>query len=167
MGEQTCPACKKELVLPHGFQEFPILIVGNSPSEKEGKVPFDGNTTRILSAELGKLGIDLRSCRQTNFWLHKPNTDKKCKKFMEQELTKEAKGKKAILLMGAEPVNFFTGGKYGVKEVTSLRIESETVFSAPIILASLNAAEASRKGVGELRLSLKRFSNALEKEGLP
>jgi hypothetical protein len=86
---------------------------------------------------------------------------------MEQELTKEAKGKKAILLMGAEPVNFFTGGKYGVKEVTSLRIESETVFSAPIILASLNAAEASRKGVGELRLSLKRFSNALEKEGLP
>lgn len=85
---------------------------------------------------------------------------------MEAQLSKEAKGKKAILLMGAEPVNFFTAGKYGVKEVTSLRIESETSFSAPVIMASVSPSEAFRKGIGELRLALKRFANALEQEGI-
>ena len=85
---------------------------------------------------------------------------------MEQQLAKEAKGKKAILLMGAEPVNFFTAKKYGVKEVTSLRIESETSFSAPVILASISPAEASRKGIGEFRLSIKRFANALDEEDI-
>ena len=86
---------------------------------------------------------------------------------MEQQLTKEAKGKKAILLMGAEPVKFFTAGQYGVKELTSLRIESETAFTAPVIVASVNPSETHRGGIGELRLAIKRFSNALKEEGLP
>jgi uracil-DNA glycosylase len=160
----NCPSCNKELILPTGFEEFHILIVGNEPGD-EGK-PFDGNTLRILFAELGKLGIDLNSCRKTNYWMHSKNSNANCRKFMEAQLSKEAKGKKAILLMGAEPVNFFTAGKYGVKEVTSLRIESETSFSAPVIMASVSPSEAFRKGIGELRLALKRFANALEQEGI-
>ncbi len=160
----NCPSCNKELILPTGFEEFHILIIGNKPGKE--KTPFDGNSTRILYAEMGKVGLDLNSCRKTNYWLHAPNKNKQCRKFMEQQLCKEAKGKKGILLMGAEPVNFFTARKYGVKEVTSLRIESEASFSAPVIMASVNPGEASRKGIGELRLALKRFANALEKEGI-
>jgi hypothetical protein len=160
----NCPACDKELILPTGFEEFQLLLIGNAPG-KEDK-PFDGNTTRILFAEMGKLGLDLNSCRKTNYWLHAPNTNRQCRNFMEQQLCKEAKGKKGILLMGAEPVNFFTAKKYGVKEVTGLRIESETSFSAPVIMASVNPSEAFRKGIGELRLALKRFASALEKEGI-
>lgn len=159
-----CPSCHKELILPTGFEEFPILIVGNEPGN-ENK-PFDRNTSRILFAELGKLGIDLNSCRKTNYWMHSRNGKLNCRKFMEAQLAKEAKGKKAILLMGAEPVNYFSGRKLGVSEVTSLRIESETSFSAPVIMASVNPSEAFRKGIGELRLALKRFANALEQEGI-
>ena len=163
----NCPICKKKLVLPTGFEEFPILLIGNAPDDNgiTAGQPFYGQTTKILFAELGRYGIDLRSCRKTNYWMHRK--DSKCKKFMEQQLTKEAKGKKAILLMGAEPVKFFTAGQYGVKELTSLRIEPETAFTALVIMASVNPSETHRGGIGELRLAIKRFSDALKEEGLP
>lgn len=159
----NCPACNKELIPSVGDEEYPILIVGNKPDKDKH---FDGNTIRILVAELGKFGIDLRSCRKTNYWLHAPNSKTSCRKFMEKQLTEEAKGKKAILLLGAEPVSFFTDRKYGISEVSSLRIESETSFSAKVILASVHPSEAFRGGVGELKLAFKRFATALQEENI-
>ena len=75
----------------------------------------------------------------------------------------EAKGKKFILLIGADVVETFTG--YKVSDVSGLQVESP-VLSAPIIMACVNPSMALARSVGEVRLAIGKVAKRLEKEGL-
>lgn len=156
-----CPVCHTtEMVYPSGPSDASILIVGEFPGADEigkGK-PMTGPMGVILKQELSRTGIDLRMCRKTNLWLHEPNKDLKCYQHGMNAVIQEAKGRKAILLMGSEVVKAFCDTS--VSKVNGLQVKSP-YLSAPLIIAMYNPAIIFKPGgvVGEIRLALEKFSN--------
>jgi len=160
-----CPICgNDEIVLPSGPSKADVLIIGEFPGRDEifkGK-PLVGPTGRIMRSELAYLGMDMHQMRITNLWQHRPNKNEKCFEHGCSEAIKEAKGRKAILLVGSDTVKYFCDK--GVTSVCGLQVKSP-YLSAPIIYATVNPASLfKRGGVGEVRLALKKFVNALEKK---
>jgi uracil-DNA glycosylase family 4 len=167
LNEYDCPVCKREdCVPPTGMKSSPILLIGEFPGKDEIKYgkPFCGATGGVLRAELAYLGIDIKRLRICNLWLHEPSKnkalDEKCLAYSAGKVIEEAKGKKAILLIGSDTVKYFTG--YSVKKVSGLCITS-SYLSAPIIMAMPNPAEVFKGGgMGEVRLSLEKFAKKVE-----
>jgi len=161
----SCPICgTHQMVSPSGRKDSPVLIIGDYPGDIEIKkgVPMVGPIGNVLKTELAFLGIDLRRCRLTNLWLHTPNKQNECMEFGIQQAILEAKGKKAILLLGSECTKYFCDKS--VRRVCGLQVISP-YLSAPIIYACLNPVIAFKRGgggVGEVRLALKKFSKALK-----
>jgi uracil-DNA glycosylase family 4 len=156
----ACPFCHTtEMVFPSGPADAEILIIGDAPGADEiGKGrPMTGPMGLLLKQELGRVGIDFRMCRKTNLWLHVPNKDIKCFQYCMDMAIKEAKGRKAILLLGAEPTKVFCG--VSVSTVSGLKVTSP-YLSAPLIVAMYNPASIFQKGgvVGEVRLALEKFA---------
>lgn len=159
----VCPVCKtNDLVPPSGIEKSKILIIGEFPGIEEIKTgkPFSGATGGILRTELGKLGIDLSSIRTMNMWMHLPNKNEKCLEYGVQQVIKEAKGKQAILLIGSDTVKYFCDLK--VHNVNGLEVKSN-LFSAPLIMACVQPATVFHGTLGELRLSLKKFADKIER----
>ena len=158
----TCPICgSTECVPAGGSSKSKILLIGEYPGKDEintGK-PFSGATGTILKNELGRLGIDLSRLRIVNMWLHPPNKNEKCFEYGIQQVIKEAKGKRAILLIGSDTVKYFTGMKVG--QVTGLQVHSD-LLSAPIIFAMVQPAIAFHGTCGEVKLSLQKFADKVE-----
>ena len=161
MTRRLCPICAEEVVSPRGSKNADILIVGEFPGRdeiKQGKV-FVGGTGYVLRTELAHVGIDLVQCRLTNLWMHKPNKDERCFDVGYKQVIQEAKGKRAILLVGSDTVKTFTGMK--VSDVCGLEIDVP-VFSADVVFAMVNPAIVYHGGIGEVRLALEKFSKRLE-----
>ena len=166
-----CPICTHPTIPPTGYKEASILIINDVPDESE--YPTEKKSIRfkrpkltaldILRQELFLLGVDFVRTRRINMWQHKPNKSEKCFEVGLKNVLEEAKGRKAILLVGAESVKYFSG--YKVSTVNGLQVES-TMLSAPIIYACINPGTVFGKGVGELRFCLKNFVNELIKEGV-
>lgn len=159
----VCPVCKtSDIVPPSGKEKSKILIVGEFPGSDEIKTgrPFSGATGGILRTELAKLGIDLSSIRIMNMWMHLPNKNEKCLEYGVQQVIQEAKGKQAILLIGSDTVKYFCDLK--VHNVTGLEVKSN-YFSAPLIMACVQPATVFHGTLGELRLSLKKFADKIER----
>jgi hypothetical protein len=143
-----------------------MLILGEFPSWNEmrqgrpfatdPKFPTAG---RVLRKELARVGLDLMQFRVTNLWLHEPNKNEECFNAGRDAALDEAKGKQAILMVGSETVEFFTG--YKVSDVTGLQVESG-MLSAPLIFAMVNPALALHRSVGEVRLAITKFAKLLE-----
>lgn len=163
----ACPICHTtEMVFPSGPKDADILIIGDAPGEDEvgkGK-PMTGPMGTLLKQELGRVGIDLRMCRKTNLWIHPANKELKCFQYGMDAAIKEAKGRKAILLLGAEPVKVFCG--VSVSTVNGLVVKS-SYLSAPLIVAMYNPASVFQRGgvIGEVRLALEKFANKFEALG--
>jgi len=158
----TCPVCKSsDVVPPSGMEKSKVLIIGEFPGQDEIKTgkPFSGATGGVLRTELSKLGIDLSSIRIMNMWMHLPNKNEKCLEYGVQQVMKEAKGKQAILLIGSDTVKYFCDLK--VHNVNGLEVKSN-LFSAPLIMACVQPATVFHGTLGELRLSLSKFSKRIE-----
>lgn len=162
-----CPACGEEGVAPHGPKDAPILIIGEMPGDEEMEKgrPFVGPTGKVFKAELRRVNIEYALCRVTNIWLHPPTKNESCLKAGIDVALDEAKGRKAILLVGSECAKAFLD--IGVMDVSGLQVESQ-MLSAPIIFAMPNPAIVFQpnRGVGEIRLALQNFADACEKVGL-
>jgi len=117
----------------------------------------------VIRKELNKLGASLSDFRVCTLWLHEPTNSENCWQVGYEHALDEAKGKKAILLVGATTVETFTD--YKVSDVSGLQVDS-SILSAPIIYASVNPSIALHRSVGEIRLSLTKFVKRLEQEGL-
>lgn len=162
--DTKCPICNLKLVLPSGPHDAPILILGDSPGQEEIKEgePFIGVSGRILRVELGRVGIDKKQCRVSNLFLHEKNKD--CLDWNLEQAIREARDRKAILLLGADCSKIFL--KKNVTDVTGLFMTSD-LLSCKIIMATVNPASLLHEsGVGEIRLAFKRFAKRLEKEGI-
>ena len=166
----TCTVCGTENIVPaSGSKSSPILIIGAYPGAEEiakGR-PFVGGTGEIFRIELAKVGIDMRGARLCNLWQHAPWKNQKEEHYfgcLENGATQEiaeAKGRKAILLVGASTVKYFTG--FSVSDVAGLCVKSD-YLSAPIIVAMHNPAQAFHSALGEIRLSLQKFGKLIDKE---
>ena len=164
---QHCPSCLEDGVPPSGSKEADILIIGEFPGEAEmerGR-PFCGATGKVLRNELRIAGIEFTLCRVANLWLHEPNKNENCFKAGLDIVLDEAKGRRAILLVGSECANVFIGK--GVMEISGLQVESP-MLSAPIIFAIVNPAIVFQpnRGIGEIRQGLKKFADACRQKGL-
>jgi uracil-DNA glycosylase family 4 len=162
-----CPVCKRDDCVPAaGLRDSPILLVSEFPGVDEVKYgkPLCGASGGVLKAELAYLGVDMKRLRICNLWLHEPSKDKalndKCLAYSAGKVIEEAKGKKAILLIGSDTVKYFTG--YSVSKVAGLHVTS-SYLSAPIIMTMPNPAEVFHgAGIGEVRLSLQKFAKEIE-----
>lgn len=157
-----CPHCKREDCVPaSGPIESSILIIGEEPGKDEirkGK-PLVGATGGVLRAELGRLGIDMKRLRLCNLWLHPKNDNKDCFEYGVSQVIKEAKGRKAILLIGSGTVKYFCD--QNVSDVSGLQVKSP-YLSASIIVACVQPTTVWHGGIGELRLSLEKFERLVE-----
>jgi hypothetical protein len=165
---QVCPVCAEVCVPAIGKSD--VLVIGEFPSTEEVNqgVPFASNPKfmsagRIFRKELERLGVSFNQLRIMNLWMHIPNKDERCFKLGYDAVLDEAKGKKAILLVGSDVVSTFT--EYKVSDVTGLQVDS-SVLSAPIIYAMVNPALAQHRALGEVRFGVEKFIHRLEKEGL-
>jgi uracil-DNA glycosylase family 4 len=159
-----CPICHSDKVVPpFGPKKSSILIVAEFPAEielKEGK-PMVGPMGTVLRQELMYLGLDIKTTRRMNIWRHPPNKNKDCFNLGVEEVIKEAKGKQAILLFGDEVVKKFIDKS--VMSIMGLNVKS-IYFSAPVIVCCSNPAVVYQRGrgVGEVRLSLKKFADYIK-----
>ena len=171
-----CYVCERKAILPTGYSQSKVLLIGDAPGihEIDNNKPVVVITRKqtagnVLRQELALVGADLYQFRMTNLWYHKP-LDKKHKNFDNcfkaslDACLMEAKGKQAILLMGAETVQYFTG--YKVSNVSGLQVESN-MLSAPIIYAMVSPTIVySGKGLGEPRFAITNFFTHIQKEGI-
>jgi uracil-DNA glycosylase family 4 len=146
-------------VPPGGPEKAAILIIGEYPGKEETEraQPFCGPSGRVLRSELDKIGLNLDEIRVTNVALHQ-FPEEECYQFGLEQAIREAKGRKAILLLGSECSRIFLGK--GVLTISGLKVESK-YLSAPIIRAAINPAALLSGTVGEFRLSLSKFAKAL------
>lgn len=172
MTDQYCPVCATKIVCPSGPKHASILLLGEFPgkTEIEQGRPFAVHSMfttagKVFRTEMNKAGIDFNACRVTNLWLHEPNDDDRCFEFGKEQALEEAKGRKAILLVGSLVVETFTS--YKVSSVSGLQVESP-MLSAPIIFAMINPAIVFQpgKGIGEVRQAITKFAKKLEEEGI-
>lgn len=171
---QYCPVCGEPGVPASGPEDADILIIGEFPGEDEMQKgrPFVGPTGKVLRNELRIAGIEFNLCRVANIWLHEPTKDKKgetqakeCRQYGLDLVLDEAKNRKAILLVGSECAETFTG--MSVMKICGLQVESP-MLSCDTIFAVVNPAIVFQpnKGVGEVRLALKKFAAACKQKGL-
>jgi uracil-DNA glycosylase len=169
MSAQYCPSCTEKICPPSGKSKD-ILVIGEFPSrlEIERGHPFATHSMwmsagKIFRKELERLGVSLNDFRVCNLWLHEPNDNENCYQAGFDNVLDEAKGKKAILLVGSETVETFTN--YRVSDVSGLQVDS-SILSAPIIYAMVQPALAEHRALGEVRFGTTKFIRRLELEGL-
>ena len=159
----TCSVCGiKDAVPASGSRQSPILVVGAYPGDdevKKGK-PMVGKMGGVFRTELAYAGIDMSRLRLCNLWHHVPppqdsETYEKCFQEGLRQVLDEAKDKKVILLIGAETVKFFCDEN--VSDVNGLLVKS-AYLSAPTIFAMVQPAMVFHGGLGEVRLSIQKFS---------
>ena len=158
----NCPICNSEdCVPPSGSQSSKVLIIGAFPGKdeiKEGK-PMVGQNGWILGKELRRCNIDMKRLRITNLWQHTPNNNAGCLVHWAKKAISEARGKQAILLIGAETVKYFCG--CSVEAYNGLLVKSD-YLSAPIVMACVQPVNVFSGGLGEVRLTIEKFSLHLE-----
>ena len=166
MERELCSICQGTLVRNQGPIDAPILIVGAYPNWQEIQKGYLGGTDafNILDVELGRAGINSEDCRITNLWRH-AEVKAKDDAYEEEEeyhfnlLLTELKGRKAVLLMGRQPVERLL--RVPISDVESLKVSSEyypasvkvsVVSKAPSIVLTDGAV------VGNVRHAIQRFA---------
>lgn len=158
----ACPICNSdECVPPSGNPNSKILIIGSAPGKEEIKAgkPMVGQNGGILREELRRCSVDMSRLRITNLWQHKINDNAGCLVHWGQKAIAEARGKQAILLIGAETVKYFCG--CSVEAYNGLLVKSD-YLSAPIIMACVQPVNVFSGGLGEVRLTIQKFSKCIE-----
>ena len=173
MIRRTCPICDtRKLVEPIGPVDSPILIFGWAPGKREivKGIPWIGPAGAVLESELLRHGIQRTSYRLTNLWLHEPaeiGTKRNRNPLYEKELNwhfselkNEFVGKRAILIMGAEPTDIM--GLPSISSITGTHVISPFIpSSVDVVMAMVNPAQALHDLLGETRLAIDNFATAI------
>lgn len=169
IGSKYCPSCAERICPPTG-RSTDILVIGEMPEplDMQKGIPFSISPTfmtvgKVFRKELEKAGLSFSDFRVMNVWLHQSNNNENCFQAGYNLILEEAKGKKAILLIGSGVVDIFT--EYKVSDVSGLLVDS-AVLSCPNIMAMVNPSVALSRGVGEVRFAIGQWKKLLEKEDL-
>jgi len=112
-----------------------------------------------MGKEFRRCGVDIKRLRITNLWQHTKNENAGCLVHWAKKAIAEAKGKQAILLIGAETVKYFCG--CSVEAYNGLLVKSD-YLSAPVVMACVQPVNVFSGGLGEVRLTIQKFSLHLE-----
>ena len=161
-----CKECGRRLMLPEGPPSAAILLVADAPTQfdvKEGAL-WTGSGGEILRVELRRAGINYKSCRVANMWQHVKNTDCALDVHIDTVLAEMA-NRRAILLMGADAVKYFTGEN--VSDVSGLRVDEleyakEMLPTGLVVYAIFSPAIAIHDKLGEIRFGMGCFGDALK-----
>lgn len=165
-----CSACGNAGVYGRGPKTSDKLIILSHPDWADvmyslpfSIVPKKMTGGYVMQREMRHAGLELNDFRTVCLWPHEEMTDSRCMEAQEKLVLEEAKGKRAILLVGAQAVSHFTG--YKVTDVNGLPLGSG-VLSAPILypLVSPSAVLVPGQGVGEIRFGLHEFADRLHKD---
>lgn len=169
MRNQVCPSCQSACLHPSGHSDS-LLIIAESPTKTDLRMgrmfstsPMFITAGFVMRKELARVGLDFSQFTIATLWQHESNKSEECFKIGYDTVLDSAKGKKAILLVGAEVVETFT--KYKVSDVSGLEVDSP-ILSAPIIYAMVNPSMALARSMGEVRLGIEKFVKRLEEEEL-
>lgn len=162
MNRNECPKCKKLLVPPFGPRTAPILLIGEFAGYKESKegIPMVGDVGDILTAELGKVGIQFSACRRMNIWQHGKD-EKTCDfQWHVNEAAKEIPNHKYIFIMGSAATQALFGKN--VADISGLKIVSKT-FPGIVFYSCPSPAMLLHGPLGEFRLALGKFRKEMKK----
>ena len=158
-----CPACSEEGTPPKGNKNAKYLLVFNKPYITPAVRSYKDKVTGIdvLRKEFARVGLDLAEFRMAWLWLHEPGKEENCYFAGRDIVLDEAKGKQAVILVGAEPVSEFT--QYSATDVYGLTVDTPSL-SAPIVfvLPKPEGVFVRGSGIGELRLSIEKLGRILE-----
>ena len=122
------------------------------------RVTLFGNSREILEKELGRVGINYKDCRKTNLWMHSiPKTTEdgyeEELEYHKNNLLVEMEGRKAILLMGRQPVEAILKEK--IADVEGLQIP----WKDSIMVVCKNPSIVLTQGavIGNIRHAIERF----------
>ena len=162
--ELACSGCgDTNTVYATGYKASTILFVGAHPGDDEIKSgrPFSGSSGGILRTELGRMGVDVSRIRMCNLWLHAPNKNEKCLQAGLVYLLKETKGKKLVVLFGAEPVKYLCD--VSVEAYNGLVVTSSYINTSTVIIACIQPANVFKGTIGDVRTSLKKIALQIER----
>jgi len=159
-----CPVCgTDECVPPMGAESSPLMIIGAYPGKDEivrGR-PMEGSSGGVLKAELSKVGLDWKQIRVGNLWIHEPNNNEDCFTYGAEQIIKDAKDKKLILLIGSDTVKYFCDGA-SVERNNGLLVTSK-YLTKPKLMACIQPTTVFHGGLGEFRLTIQKFAKEVEK----
>lgn len=164
MMRPTCPNCKDKLVTPAGPTKADILLMGEFPGYNElvrgypfVSIPERKTAGYILQSELGRVGIQMGTCRATNLWQH--NKSKNCDITWHIDTAfKEIKDRKIVVVMGSDVSEILFKTK--IMDVSGLILEHDA-FPDVKFLMSPNPASVLHSPIGEFRLAMKRLKEIL------
>ena len=161
-----CPSCGEVGYNFLGNDKAKYLLVFNKPYpasvgvvNRYKKQQLSG--LDVLRKEMSKCGMDLQNdFRLSWIWLHEISKNLECREYGKNLVLDSAKNKKVVILVGAEPVEEFTG--LSASDVYGLQVESPT-FSAPtvFVLPKPESIFVRGQGIGELRLSVQKLERLL------
>ena len=157
-----CASCGEDGTPPRGSKNSKYLLVFTKPYNTPAIRNYKDKVTGIdvLRKELARVGLDIAEFRQTWLWLHEPGKNENCYKVGRDIVLEEAKGKEAVILVGAEATEEFT--RFSASDVYGLQVESPAL-SAPIVfvLPKPEGVFVKGAGIGELRLSIEKLGKLL------
>jgi uracil-DNA glycosylase family 4 len=181
------------LVLPTGPEKAKLLIIGEYPGVEEIKTgrPWVGAAGEVLTRELERAGLNRDYIRITNLWQHRPPTKPRATPpkalaardkwneervayvaeftFHYNQMLKELRGRKGILLMGSDVTEALLGQQ--VSHVAGCNVKSDMLPNGyKVAMAIMNPAVVFRTGpdgtLGETRSGIERFAKACREADL-
>lgn len=161
IAKNKCSGCGDSVLQPMGKKDSPVLLLGDEPTDQDyaSGYPFAGPYGTILEGEFHYLGFRLRDIRRMYVWPHYNTKKPECFQDGLNRVFQEARGRKIIILMGAQVVKYFTGKS--IMQVSSLITPAEYFPNAIVIPAP--SVSTIFKDVGEFRLALDVVKEELEK----
>jgi hypothetical protein len=160
---QMCPICSQTAFSFRGPEKSPYLILAEAPTTDDHVkcLALSGGSGWIMRNELDRQNCDFASYRVGFMLWHEMKSEKEsegCRIASIENAIREAQGKRAIMLLGAKTVKYFTG--LSVDTVSSLRVRSQ-YLKCENILAGVSPNAALSRTIGETRLICLRWSEML------
>lgn len=162
--DKKCKVCGRQVVLPSGNKNSPILFIGSYPGKEEiaKGLPWIGNAGDILRTELDRVGLYTGYVRLTNVWLHEQAGDCEVGWHLDMLMWEmKQQQPRAVMVMGAEA----SAKLYDtpVSDITGMEVKSDYFpGSVEVSMAMVNPAIAVHGPVGEVQLAIQRFANKID-----
>lgn len=134
-------------------------MVGEFPGMEEvlKGIPFVGKAGEVLRTELAIAGMSIEECRLTNLWLHsKSDCDLN---WHINQLIREMMDSHHVLLMGSDVARALLNDS--VMALSGLQVKNPYKTK---MFVSPNPAQLFYSPVGEFRLAVKKFVEAVRKD---
>ena len=159
-----CPACSEQGSAPKGNKNAKWLLVFAKPYPTMSG--WKGNKVTamdVLRKEFAKVGLDLADFRTASLWLHEPGKNDDCYQAGRSVVLDEARGREAVILVGSEPVEEFTG--LSASDTAGLQVDAPALSAKIVfVLPKPEGVFVRGAGIGELRLSCQKLGKVLNSE---